>query len=159
MQIPIAYQKPLVIQALRYHFLNRNEIRILLVLVNVFAIISAILFALKKVSPLAFLLSSLLWVLLMGSIWFLLPNIIYGQNETFKNQFIIHFDISNVHLETERGNTQWAYQRFSHWLETPNFFHLYFDSKSFFLVPKEAINSDQRHDLRELLTSKIGAKS
>ena len=44
MKIHITYDKPKVIQALRYHFISRKEIRILLIAVNVFAVISAVLF-------------------------------------------------------------------------------------------------------------------
>ena len=55
------YNKNKVIQALRYHFITRREIKIMLILVNVFAIVSAALFYLKLIQPLAFLLSSVLW--------------------------------------------------------------------------------------------------
>jgi hypothetical protein len=48
------YHKQKVIQALRYHFISRKEIKVMMVLVNVFAILSAGLFFFKKISPLAF---------------------------------------------------------------------------------------------------------
>ncbi|HMJ47128.1 MAG TPA: hypothetical protein VK498_07340, partial [Ferruginibacter sp.] len=71
------YSKPKVIQALRYHFISRNEIKVLLILVNIFAIVSAGLFFFKKISPLAFLISSTLWFVLMLIFWFILPRIVY----------------------------------------------------------------------------------
>ena len=55
MTIYFGYDKKQVIQALRYHFLTRPEIKILLILVNVFAILSAVLFGFDKIQPLAFL--------------------------------------------------------------------------------------------------------
>src|SRR5262245_47241677 len=64
------YNKGKVIQALRYHFITRREIRIMMILVNVFALLSAGLFFFKKISPLAFLVSSLLWFMLMITFWF-----------------------------------------------------------------------------------------
>jgi len=54
MQLSFSYQKPKVIQALRYHFVQSPEIRAMLILVNVFAIVAAILFYTKN-SPRAFL--------------------------------------------------------------------------------------------------------
>jgi Na+/H+ antiporter NhaA len=59
------YNKPKVIQALRYHFISRREIKLLMIFVNVFAIASAALFYFKQISALAFLVSSLLWFVLM----------------------------------------------------------------------------------------------
>jgi len=48
MQFSFSYQKPKVIQALRYHFVQSPEIRVMLILVNVFAILAALLFYTKK---------------------------------------------------------------------------------------------------------------
>ena len=80
------YNKPKVIQALRYHFITRREIKVMMILVNVFAIISAGLFFFKKVDPLAFLVSSILWFALMVIFWFLLPQMIYRKADTFKDR-------------------------------------------------------------------------
>src|SRR5215210_7285860 len=77
MTIHFGYDRKQVIQALRYHFLTRPEIRILLILINVFAIASAVLFALKEIQPISFLLFSFLWFLLMLVIWRVLPRSIY----------------------------------------------------------------------------------
>ncbi|MFO0002656.1 MAG: YcxB family protein, partial [bacterium] len=64
-------------QALRYHFISRLEIRLLIIAVNVFAIGSVVLYALKQVTPFAFLLSSCLWLVLMIAIWWFLPWMVY----------------------------------------------------------------------------------
>jgi hypothetical protein len=48
MTIHVTYNKPKVIQALRYHFISRPEVRILLILVNVFGVGSAALFTFAK---------------------------------------------------------------------------------------------------------------
>ena len=53
MTISFSYDKKQVIQALRYHFLTRPEIRILLILVNVFAIGSAVLLYFKIIQPIS----------------------------------------------------------------------------------------------------------
>jgi hypothetical protein len=159
MQIFFAYDKKLVIQALRYHFISRPEIRVLMILVNVFAIFSAALFYFHKVSPLAFLLSSILWFCLMISFWFFLPGTVYKKASTFKDSFKMNFSENGVRLENERGFTEWSWDKFSYYLESPHFIHLYFDSKSFFLVPKAAVEKIGVLDhLRRLLKEKIRAK-
>jgi len=159
MQIHFVYEKKQVIQALRFHFITRSEIRILIVLVNIFAIFSAALFYFKKVSPLAFLVSSFLWLTLMVSFWFIMPNAVYRKSSTFKDVFTMFFNDNGVRLENERGFTQWDWNKFSAYFETPNFIHLYFDSRSFFLVPKAAAEKEGNlSEIRELLKNKIKKK-
>ena len=156
MQIFFAYDKRLVIQALRYHFINRFEVRVLMILVNLFAIFAAVLLYLHKVSPLAFLLSSVLWIALMASFWFILPNTVYKKASTFKDTFKMTFGEHRVRLENERGYTEWNWEKFSSYIESPHFIHLYFDTKSFFLVPKTAVEKEGSIDnLRKLLEQKI----
>lgn len=159
MEITFAYDKKLVIQALRYHFIGRTEIRVLIILVNVFAIFAAALLYFRKVSPLAFLLSSILWIGLMASIWIILPYMVYNKASTFKDSFKLSFGNYQLRLENERGYTEWAWDKISSYYESPHFIHLYFDSRSFFLVPKAAIERENAlTEVRELLHSKIGRK-
>ncbi|MBC8033506.1 MAG: YcxB family protein [Chitinophagaceae bacterium] len=157
MTIYFGYEKKQVIQALRYHFLTKPEIRIVLILINVFAIGSAILFALGKVKPIAFLLFSLMWFILMLAIWSMLPRNIYRKSQTFKDEFSMTFDQDGVVLKNERGNMQnWAWQNFTHYLESPFFFHLYFNTRSFFLVPKDAFEDiTTLQEIKGLIRSKL----
>ncbi len=138
MTIHFGYDKKQVLQALRYHFLTRPEIRILLIMVNVFAILSGVLFVFKEIQPLAFLLFSLLWFFLMLTIWRLLPRSIYKKALTFQDDFSMTFQDEEVVLENDLGSKAWPWKNFSTFLESPHFFHLYFDSRSFFLIPKDA---------------------
>jgi hypothetical protein len=155
MQLSFSYNKPKVIQALRYHFVQSPEIRVMLILVNVFAIVSAILFYTKKIRPEPFFLGSLIWMGLMASFWYFLPNNIYNRSDTFKDKFIIHFNEGAVVLENERGEMIWPWNRFSKYFESPHFFHLYFDAKSFFIVPKDNMSEEFTHELRGLFKLKI----
>jgi hypothetical protein len=150
------YEKGKVIQALRYHFISRKEIKFMMILVNVFAISSAALFFFKKISPLAFLISSVLWFAMMIAFWFFLPSMIYKKNSTFKDRFKATLDDDGFMIENERGQRGWQWNQFSTTLETPHFFHLYFDSRSFFIVPKEAFEGDDVHEARKMLREKIG---
>lgn len=156
MTIHFEYNRKQVIQALRYHFLTRPEIRILLILINMFAILSAVLFAMKRIQPLAFLIFSFLWFILMLMIWRVLPNSIYRKAHTFKDDFSMSFQDEQVVLENQRGTKSWSWKSFSNFLESPHFFHLYFDSRSFFLVPKDAFKDiADLQQARKLLKEKI----
>ncbi len=131
----------------------------MIVLVNVFALASAILFYLKKVTPTAFLTSSFLWFTLMISFWFIMPGMVYKRAATFKDHFTMNFEEEGFSLGNERGSRQWSWQALSNFLESPHFFHLYFDSRSFFLVPKSGFkNSDEIYRLRQMLKEKITKK-
>ena len=156
MIIEFSYEKSKVIQGLRYHFITRPELRLMIILVNVFALISAALFYFKVVTPLAFLIGSTLWFVMMISVWFLLPNIIYKRTATFKDHFQMSFDNESFSLGNERGSRSWEWNTLVTFLESPHFFHLYFDSRSFFLVPKSGCkSSDEVFELRQLLKKKI----
>jgi len=106
MTIYFGYEKPKVIQALRYHFLTRKEIRIMIILVNVFALISLTLYIMKKIRPEAFLLGTFMWVILMISFWFILPMVVYRRTVTFKHEFSMDFNNEGFSLATEKGPKQ-----------------------------------------------------
>ena len=148
------YDKPKVIQALRYHFISRPEIKIMMVVVNIFAIVSAGLFFYKKISPLAFLISSLLWFFLMILFWYMLPQIIYRQSATFKDSFYAVLGREQFAIENTRGHKGWDWSTFSTWIESPHFFHLYFNPTSFFIIPKDAFG-EEVHQARKILADKI----
>lgn len=149
------YNKSKVIQALRYHFITRREIKIMIILVNVFAILSAGLFFFKKISPLAFLVSSVLWFTLMIAFWFILPYSIYKKAATFKDGFKVTLEDKHLFLENDRGSKSWPWTAFSTFIESPHFFHLYFDNRSFFLIPKAAFEGDAAYYARKILSDKI----
>lgn len=149
------YNKPKVIQALRYHFISRKEIKIMIILVNVFAILSAVLSFFHLTSPIAFLLSSGLWFILMISFWYILPTIVYKKSTTFKDRFRVRFEPQHLFLETQKGSRTWPWKAINKVIESPYFFYLYFDSRSFFLIPKEAFNPDDLHDIRVFLKEKV----
>jgi hypothetical protein len=156
MTIQFSYDKNQVLQALRYHFLSKREIRLMIILVNVFALLSAVLFYFRKILPFAFLVGSFLWFALMISFWFILPGMVYRRAATFKDHFTMVFDENSFSVGNERGSRSWPWNALSNFLETPHFFHLYFDNRSFFLVPKDALSGkDQVYQLRHLLQEKI----
>ena len=150
-----SYEKNKVIQALRYHFISRPEIKFMIVLVNVFALASAALYYFNLIKPMPFLVSSMLWFFLMLVFWYFLPMGIYKKEKTFRDSFRAIFTDNNFSIENDRGSRSWDWQQFSTWTESPQFFHLYFNSRSFFLIPKDAFEADEAHECRNILRAKI----
>ena len=156
MTVQFSYHKNQVIQALRYHFFSKREIRLMIVLVNVFALASAVLFYFRKILPLAFLVGSFLWLGLMISFWFVLPGLVYRRAATFKDHFTMNFESDSFSVGNQMGSRSWGWDALSNIVETPNFFHLYFDTRSFLLVPKSAFqSSDEVFNFRQLLKQKV----
>lgn len=152
------YHKPKVIQALRYHFISRREIKVMMILINVFALLTASLYFFKKISPLAFVLSSLLWFVMMFVFWFLLPRIIFGKSASFKDSFSVSMNDDKFVLSHERASKEFAWSSFTSWMESPHFFHLYINERSFFLLPKDAFEGDMEVEARNCLKKNISAK-
>jgi hypothetical protein len=128
----------------------------MMILVNVFALLAAGLFYFKLITPLPFLMSSVLWLSMMAAFWLWLPWLVYRRSRTFKDSFFVNVDENHLTIETEKTNKIWAWREFSSLIETPGFFHLYFDSRSFFLIPKDAFAStDDIHAARQMMRNKI----
>jgi hypothetical protein len=156
MIIYFGYEKGQVIQALRYHFISRREILIMLILVNVFALASVILYLFNKITPMACMTGSLLWIILMVSFWFILPGMVYRRAVTFKHNFSMEFKEEEFTLGHEKGSKSWPWNALKNFMESPHFFHLYFDSRSFLLVPKNGCrDKDEVFELRQLLKDKV----
>src|SRR5437762_9717435 len=156
MTVKFSYNKQQVMQALRYHFISRPEMRIMLILVNVFALTCAVLYYFGRITPFAVLFGSFMWFFLMISFWFVMPAMVYRRAATFKDNFTMRFEDEGFSVGTSRGSKSWPWKALSTFMETPNFFHLYFDSRSFFLVPKNSFkHSDEIYELRQLLKMKI----
>lgn len=156
MTIYFGYEKPKVMQALRYHFLTRKEIRLMVILVNVFAIISVVLYMIKKIRPEPFFLGTFMWVMLMISFWYILPATVYRRTITFKHEFGMDFTEEGFTLRHEKGSKDWSWKALQSFTESPHFFHLYFDSRSFILVPKDGCKDQEEvHELRKLIREHV----
>src|ERR1700692_1483206 len=107
MVIHFEYDKNQVMSALRHHFISRPEIKILLIIVNLFTILCAVLFYMHKIQTLSFLLFSFLWFVLLITFWTILPLSVYRRSQTFRDQFSMDFNDNEVVLQTERGTHAW----------------------------------------------------
>lgn len=156
MTIQFGYNKRQVLDGLRGHFFGRPEIRILVIVINVFAILSAILFALKKIQALPFLIFSLLWFSLWISIRRLLPLSIYKRSATFRDTFTLTLEDRGLLLETRKGQQLWHWEDFSGFKETIYFFHVYFNARAFFMIPKDSFKDiTEIQAARKMLREKI----
>lgn len=155
MTVAFGYDKPKVLQALRFHFINKKDIRLLLIMVNIVAIVSGVLFFVQRIPPTVFLMTSVMWIILMILFWFLMPRMIYNRNRTFKDNFTVTIDNVNLTLEHEQGGKSWHYKQFTNWFESPHFLHLYVGPNSFFIIPKEPFTDAQLHDVRGIFNTHI----
>lgn len=158
MEFSFNYNKRKVIQGLRLHFVSLKEIKWLMIIINVFVILSAVLLYTKKIRPEPFLLGTFIWLIILVSVWFIMPQMLYKKSETFKNNFLAFVSESTLRIENEKSYVSWQWSQFTHFFESPHFFHLYFNKKSFFLIPKDDLTEDLRHEFRATLNEKI-AKS
>ena len=155
MQFSFNYNKRKVIQGLRLHFVSVKEVKWLMIVVNVFVILSAILLYTKKIRPEPFLLGTFIWLIILVSVWFIMPHMVYKKSTTFQNRFTAFVSETALRIESEEGFVSWQWNQFTNYFESPHFFHLYFNKKSFFLIPKDDITDDIRHEFRALLRAKI----
>lgn len=154
MSYPITYQKNAVLQALRYHFIKQAEIKSLMIIVNIYAIVTAVLLFMKKIRPEPFLLGSLLWIILMVFFWYVLPNLFYKKTELLKERWEFDFNETYAILKGSLGEASWEWANVTHYFESPEFFHFYFGPKSFFLIPKDSISTEDQHIIRGILKDK-----
>lgn len=158
MQFSFSYNKKKVLQALRYHFIAQKEIRILFIVILLFDVVSAILYFTNKVRPEPFLMGAVIWFFFLISFWFLMPGTVYRKSVTFREAFTIYFQPNYIALENSKGRVEWEWYRFTNYFESPNFFHLYFSTKSFFIVPKDNISKDDQVAIRSLLNNHVVVK-
>jgi hypothetical protein len=155
MQIQFSYNKSQVIQALRLHFVSKTDIKIMMIIVNVFAITSGIFFYMKKIRPEPFLIGAFIWGLMFIAVWYILPYVIYNKSTTFKDEFNAFINNEELSLHTHKGYVVWNWNTFNKWVESRYFFHLYFNNKTFFLLPKDSMNKDVEKEVRKILQAKI----
>jgi len=151
MKYSISYIKNEVLQALRYHFIKQSEIKSLMIIVNVYAIVTAVLLFMKKIRPEPFLLGSLLWIVLMIFFWYILPNLFYKKTTLFKEKWEFSFNQKEAKLISSLGEASWGWETVTHYFESPYFFHFYFGPKSFFIIPKSTISVEDQHQIRGIL--------
>jgi hypothetical protein len=158
MTVQFNYDRQKVLQALRYHFINKKDIRFMLILVNIVSLVSAGLYFARLIEPTVFLMTSLMWIILMILFWFLMPRMIYKRTRTFQEQFSADINDERLILEHSQGGRTWQYKDFVSWFESPHFLHLYVGPNSFFMIPKESFSDTQLQEVRGIFKAQIGKK-
>lgn len=156
MQVDVLYEKNKVLQALRYHFITRPDIKTLAIVIVLFSLIAGVFLFLKKIQPQIFLLASVIWLAYFVIVFYILPLLIYNKGKSvFLSRYTAYFAQDYLSIENEKGRTEWQWNRFSNFFETDNFYHLYFNKRAFFLIPKDNIEIEQRKQITRLLMNNI----
>ncbi len=76
-------------------------------------------------------------------VWRILPRSIYKRSRTFKDHFMMDINNEHVLLRTGKRRKRMEMAGFQQICREPFFFHLYFDPRSFFLVPTDAFETNE----------------
>ena len=157
MTLHFHYDKQAVIDALRFHFMNRPEMKFFKV-VLILMILSAFagyFFGMLVLSALIWIF--LLFVVLVLFFWYILPYSVYRKARTFREKDIrLDWDTRSLTIVTDSGQRTLPWDRFSNVLETSKFFYLYQSNKSFFLIPAAAFaDREDRVAFSELLQNRF----
>ena len=153
MEVSFQYDKAAVINALRYHFLHRQETKMLRILFAVLFLLGLWGY-LKGFFPYAVVLIIFIGIILLTLVlYYVLPNVIYKKAKTFHEPSIkLEFNDGGVSIGTHAGAHHVSWQSFNRVLETNDFYYLYRNSNTFFLIPSSAFPNDtERNDFSELL--------
>ncbi|RAJ04016.1 YcxB-like protein [Chitinophaga skermanii] len=142
MPIEFTYNKQDVINALRFHFWHRGEIRVLRITFLVLAILTIAGYMTEYVNLNALVMIMTMVVVLYGGIYFLLPISTYNKAATFKDSIHLRWNENGILITTNKSERVQEWKRFKHVIETKTFFYLYRDAKSFFLIPTNAFESE-----------------
>lgn len=156
-EVHFKYDKAEVINALRIHFLSRKETKILKILCGVL-----FLFALwgywTSIVSYGLLLGVFVVIVLLSIIfWYVLPASIYRKARTFHEPSIrLEYNGDGMAIGTQAGARHLSWQSFHRVLETSEFFYLYRNSNSFFLIPTKAFSDENdRKTFSNLLRGNI----
>lgn len=151
--LQFTYNKQDVIDALRFHFLRRGEIKVFrnTLIILLIAAITGYLF--RVVNFNALLGICVMMIIIGWAFWYLLPVSTYNKSATFKDNIRLRYNEEGLAISTgEAGERAFPWRNFSQIVETRSFFFLYRDKRSFFLIPTSAFEGeDARNAFSALL--------
>lgn len=147
MHLEFNYNKGDVLHALRYHFMQRGEIKVFrnTLIILLLATLTGYFFS---VVTSAALTGIVLMILVLGWVfWYLLPVSIYNKAATFKDSIHLKYSEEGLLISTRASDRQRAisWSNFSQVVETKKFFFLYRDKKTFFLIPISAFETEESY--------------
>lgn len=140
--LQFTYNKNEVIRALRFHFLQRGEIKVFrnTLIILLIVTVAGFFFSLVNFNALLGIVGMML--VLGWTFWYLLPVSTYNKAATFKDSIRLRYNEEGMAISTGPGERALSWKNFSQVLETRSFFFLYRDGRSFFLIPTSAFADD-----------------
>lgn len=144
MHLEFSYNREDVLNALRYHFMQRVETKVFR---NTLFILLAITLAgyTFKIVTIGALIGIAAMILLIALVfWYLLPVSIYNKAATFKDNIHLRYSEEGIVISTRTSEFQreLSWSNFTQVVEAKNFFFLYRGKKNFFLVPTSAFETE-----------------
>ncbi|PUZ27804.1 YcxB-like protein [Chitinophaga costaii] len=160
MHLEFSYKKNEVLNALRYHFLHRGEVKVFQITLLIFLLFTITGYLFHVVNRNALACITGMTLLIAWSFWYLLPVSTYNKAATFQDNIRLQVNEEGMTITTGQGGDRLlGWQRFSQVVETQKFIYLYRDKKSFFLIPLSAFqNTEARSDFMQLLQRRFPGK-
>ena len=160
MHLEFSYKKDEVLNALRYHFLHRGEVKVFQITLLIFLLATIAGFFFHVVTRNALAGITGMTLLIAWAFWYLLPVSTYNKAATFQDNIRLQLNEEGMTIITNQGGDRAvSWQRFSEVVETAKFIFLYRDKKSFFLIPLSAFQSpDAKADFQQLLKGRFNGK-
>lgn len=148
MQLEFSYNKGEVLDALRYHFMQRGEIKVFRNTLIILLLATIAGYAFNMVTTSALTGISFMVLLLAWVFWYLLPISIYNKAATFKDDIHLMYSDEGLLISTRASEHQRAisWKNFSRVVETKKFIFLYRDKKTFFLIPTSAFETAEAYE-------------
>lgn len=144
MHLEFSYNKEEVVHALRYHFMQRGEIKVFRN--TLFALLAFAMagYAFKMVTIGALIGIVAMVLLIVGAFWFMLPVSIYNKAATFKDNIQLNYSEEGITISTRTSEQKrmLSWNTFTQVVEARNFFFLYRGKKNFFLIPTKAFKTE-----------------
>jgi hypothetical protein len=158
MHLEFSYNKEEVLHALRYHFMQRGEIKVFRNTIFILLAFTMAGYAFEIVTIGALIGIAAMVLLIILVFWFLLPVSIYNKAATFKDDIQLKYSEEGITISTRTSEQQrmLSWSTFTRVVETKYFFFLYRGKKNFFLVPTSAFKSEAaQQEFSHLANNKI----
>jgi hypothetical protein len=158
MHLEFSYNKDEVLNALRYHFLQRGEIKVFRNTLFILLAFTLAGFAYRIVTVGALVGIASMSVLIVLVFWYMLPVSIYNKAATFKDDIHMNYSEDGIVISTRNSDVdkQLSWAAFTAVVRAKNFFFLYRGKKNFFLVPTSAFKSEmEQREFEKLANAKI----
>ncbi|SFD27642.1 YcxB-like protein [Chitinophaga sp. CF118] len=144
MHLEFSYNKEDVLNALRYHFMQRGEIKVFRNTLFILLAVTLGGYAFRIVTIGALVGIAAMIILISLVFWYLLPVSIYNKAATFKDNIHLRYSEDGIVISTRTSEFQreLSWSTFTQIIETKNFFFLYRGKKNFFLIPTSAFESE-----------------